>query len=96
MEGETEEELLAGYDTIIAEGLPDQQALLVCPANGYNLCPSGDVATTPFPPGTETENPLGECRCDGELWLAEGCKYGYYCDESDPNGGKYLACDDVS
>ena len=96
IEGETEDDVLAGYDNFIAEGLPDQQALFICPVEGYQVCPSEDVATTPFPPNEADGNPLGTCRCNGELWLAEGCKYGFICDDSVDIGGTYLYCDDVS
>ena len=101
IEGETaedirEEDQLFPASEIFAEGLPDAQALLVCPFNGYNLCPTGVVATTPGQPEDITNNPLGTCRCDGELWLAEGCKYGFYCDSSMEDEGQYLYCDDVS
>ena len=65
-----------------------------CPADGgYHVCPSGEV--DPPPSGPVTENPLGSCRCDGELWIAEGCKYGFKCDSSLAIGGEYLECGEV-
>ena len=82
---------IGSLDDIIKEG----KMVTSCPADGgYHICPSGDV--DPPPDGPVTENPLGTCRCDGELWIAEGCKYGFKCDSTLPNGGEYLECPDVS
>ena len=70
------------------------RSVTTCPAvGGYHVCPSGNV--DPPPDGPVTENPLGTCRCDGELWIAEGCMYGFKCDSSMEIGGEYLACPEV-
>ena len=67
-----------------------------CPVEtGYHVCPGDGDYPTPIPPNEVTENPLGTCRCNGELWVAEGCAYGFYCDDSKPIGGTYLYCDEV-
>ena len=66
-----------------------------CPDYGFNVCPSNNTVEPPYPPGASIPNPLGNCHCDGELWVAEGCAYGFFCEEAMPNGGKYIACEDV-
>lgn len=67
---------------------------LACPVGGYNICPSEDTATTPDP-DTITENPLGECRCEGELWVSEGCSYAYTCNSSSAPKDNLFLCDEV-
>lgn len=72
---------------------PDNRILLRCPVSGYNLCPSNETAPPPNPDDV-TENPLGTCRCDGELWVSEGCSYGFYCNSSSPIGGSLKICEE--
>ena len=46
-----------------------------------------------------TENPIGYCHCDGELWVSQGCLFGFSCDATlgyGPNGGEYIDCEPVS
>jgi hypothetical protein len=59
---------------------------------GFDICPSNATDETTPDPDTVTDNPLGRCRCDGELWISEGCTYGFYCDSAMENGGEYLGC----
>ena len=49
------------------------------------------MAPAPDPADVDS-NPLGECRCDGELWVSEGCSYAFYCNSSLPIGGEYTSC----
>lgn len=65
-----------------------------CPPGGFHVCPF-DGTTDLTPPTEVTGNPLGVCRCDGEIWLSEGCSYGFYCNSSiEDIGGEYLYCDE--
>ena len=66
-----------------------------CPKGGYNVCPS-DVTAPPPIPEDVTSNPLGTCRCNGEIWISEGCTYGFYCDDTKDIGGELLVCNPVS
>ena len=76
--------------------VPESKKVTTCPVqNGYHVCPSDDVDPPPSPDDV-TENPLGNCRCNGELWIAEGCRYGFICDEAQSSGGEYIYCADVS
>ena len=73
----------------------EERELTRCPVGGYDICPwLGTPAPTPDP-SQVTENPLGTCRCDGELWVSEGCSYGFYCNETLPNGGELKICPEV-
>ena len=74
----------------------DSDRLKRCPVGGYNICPA--TSSTPAPtldPDTVTENPLGTCRCNGELWVAEGCSYGFVCDDTAEKGGYLKNCPEV-
>ncbi|TRY75788.1 hypothetical protein TCAL_01295 [Tigriopus californicus] len=83
------------FDPDVFESLSyEDRILLRCPVSGYNLCPSNETAPPPNPDDV-TENPLGTCRCNGELWVAEGCSFGFYCNDSIPDiGGTLKICDD--
>ena len=72
-----------------------ERILTVCPVGGYNVCPSITVDPPPNPEDVTT-NPLGTCRCNGELWVSEGCRYGFFCDDSEDIGGILLTCPEVS
>lgn len=80
---------------ILIKDAGDEKVIVRCPISSYNICPSDNVATTVAPPDQITGNPMGTCRCDGEIWLAEGCAYAFHCDAQKPNGGDYLACNEV-
>ena len=74
----------------------ESRTVTTCPVqNGYHVCPSDDVDPPPNPEDV-TGNPLGNCRCNSELWIAEGCRYGFICDNSLDIGGEYISCPDVS
>ena len=74
----------------------DGRIIILVPKCGYDVCPSDNVASTVAPPDEITSNPMGTCRCDGEIWLSEGCSYAFSCDSSMENGGEYIACPEVS
>lgn len=64
-----------------------------CPGlGGFKLgCDSGNLEPPEFfcQQGDErlTEHPFGgRCACDGQLWVSEGCKEGYWCYDTDGNG----------
>ena len=59
------------------------------------MCPSTETAPPPNPDDV-TENPLGPCRCNGELWISEGCSFGFFCDDSEDIGGYLLICEPVN
>ena len=61
-----------------------------CPQGGYDICVNDEPADT-TPATVPTENPLGNCRCAGEYWVAKGCSYGWRCD-GNGNGGEYKSC----
>lgn len=88
------ESLLSSSEGEEEEGL-DEKVIIRCPISSYNICPSDNIATTVAPPDEITGNPMGTCRCDGELWLAEGCSYAFHCHSAKPNGGDYIACPEV-
>ena len=68
---------------------------LLCPQGVKDFCPS-DFVDPPPPEENVTSNPLGECFCEGEIFLSEGCQYAFFCDsEIDDIGGEYVYCDDV-
>ena len=81
----------AYYDLPARSGLDfaqDGRQITTCPVDGgYHICPS-DSAPAP-PVETPTENPLGNCRCNGEIWVSEGCKYAWRCEAG---GGDYFSC----
>ena len=85
----TDEEL-----AVINAEHPDEK-MIVCPVNGYNVCPGG-VPSVPPAPEDVTSNPLGTCRCNGEVWLSEGCTYAFVCDSGMDIGGTYFSCPSVS
>lgn len=65
----------------------------VCPPGGYHVCPSDGADTTP---SNVDGNPLGVCRCDGEIWLSEGCTFAFHCNSSiEDMGGEYIDCPPV-
>ena len=70
-------------------------ALLVKLGLTESLVALDETATTVAPPDEITGNPMGTCRCDDEIWLAEGCSYAFHCDSSQPMGGEYIACPEV-
>jgi len=35
---------------------------------------------------------IGDCECDGQLWINEDCSEGFYCNESFPGGGEDITC----
>lgn len=70
----------------------EDKALVRCPVGGFDLCPSVDVAPIPDPEDI-TGNPMGTCRCNGELWVSEGCSYGFLCDDTKDIGGSIKTCD---
>jgi len=73
----------------------DTRTTTSCPVEtGYHVCPGDGDIPTPLPPAEVTENPFGTCRCNGEIWLAEGCAYGFYCDDAEDIGGVYLFCEE--
>ena len=67
---------------------------VVCPPGGINFFTGYDINSTPAPldPDEVTGNPIGTCHCEGEFWMAEGCKYGFICDPAAENGGEYISC----
>ncbi|TRY74637.1 hypothetical protein TCAL_15615, partial [Tigriopus californicus] len=67
-----------------------EKALRICPG-AFNVCPSDNIDPPPNPDNI-TENPLGTCRCNGELWVSEGCSYGFYCNDTMDIGGEMKAC----
>ena len=82
-----------GIDTYEGD---DDRILTRCPVGGYNICPT--LESTPAPtldPNSVTENPLGTCRCNGELWVSEGCSYGFYCNDTLEIGGELKNCPTV-
>ena len=81
-------------DISLLEGA-DSRILVKCPVGGFDLCPSTEVAPIPNPDDV-TSNPLGTCRCNGELWVSEGCSYGFYCDDTKEIGGELKTCEPVS
>lgn len=62
----------------------------------YDICVVPGATPAPLPDGPVTENPLGECRCDGEYWISEGCSYGFKCDSNMEIGGEYKFCEVIS
>ena len=34
----------------------------------------------------EDSNPIGTCACDGQLWVAEGCREGFWCEDTSGSG----------
>lgn len=72
-----------------------EDRMIVCPAGGYNVCPGGESPEAPNPEDV-TENPLGTCRCNGEVWVSEGCTHAFYCDDTLDIGGQYFSCPGVS
>ena len=86
---------LAPYSSI-EDFVQSGRKITSCPLqNGYHVCPSENVDPPPNPDDV-IENPLGSCRCNGELWIAEGCRYGFICDDDQDIGGEYISCPDVS
>ena len=74
----------------------ESRALTRCPVGGYNVCPNQSGTPAPVPnPDDVTSNPLGTCRCNGELWVSEGCSYGFYCDDTQEKGGYLKVCNEV-
>ncbi len=71
----------------------DSKQLLICPVNGYTIDCATGITTTP---GSITENPLGQCKCNGELWVSEGCTFAYMCDSTEEYGGTPIVCESVS
>lgn len=71
----------------------EEKALRVCPG-AFNVCPSDEVDPPPNPENI-TDNPLGTCRCNGELWVSEGCSYGFYCNDTMEIGGELKTCEAV-
>ncbi len=74
---------------------PSDPAALPCPVDYgyYQLCGEGDERA-PIPDDYE-ENPLGECHCDGEVWISAGCSYAFICDEDMDGGGELRPCEEV-
>ena len=66
-----------------------------CPSGVKDFCPS-DFVDPPPPPGEVTTNPLGECSCEGEIFLSQGCQYAFACDSESDIGGEYIYCPEVS
>ena len=56
--------------------------------------PSAALAPVPNPDDV-TSNPLGSCNCNGQLWVSEGCSYGFYCDDTTDIGGYLRICNEV-
>ena len=72
---------------------PEGRKLNRCPfPDGGDLCTGDGYSPAPTPVQPVLENPLGECRCDGELWVSEGCSFAYYCNSNQANGGQYIDC----
>ena len=81
---------------LILDFAQQDKKVTTCPIQaGYHVCPSEDVDPPPNPDEV-IENPLGNCRCNGELWIAEGCRYGFICNDDEDIGGEYISCPDVS
>ena len=66
-----------------------------CPVGGFDVCPSPNIEPIPDIDSI-TQNPLGTCRCNGELWVSEGCSYGFYCDNTKDIGGDIKICEEVT
>ena len=82
-----------GVDTYVIE----DRRLTRCPVDGFNVCPSQSGTPAPIPnPDDVDSNPMGICRCNGELWVSEGCSYGFYCDDTQEKGGFLKTCPEVS
>ena len=76
-------------DVLYNPDILNERVVVTCPVGGYDICPSDEIASTPNPEDV-TDNPLGTCRCNGELWVAEGCSFGFVCDDTNPDAGGYL------
>ncbi|XP_023325961.1 uncharacterized protein LOC111699505 [Eurytemora carolleeae] len=50
----------------------------ICPGEFHVECPgNGDI---------------GECECDGQLWINDDCRKGFYCSSKMPGGGQDISC----
>eukprot|EP00095_Tigriopus_kingsejongensis_P010353 maker-scaffold1185_size56580-snap-gene-0.14 protein:Tk10353 transcript:maker-scaffold1185_size56580-snap-gene-0.14-mRNA-1 annotation:"uroporphyrin-iii c-methyltransferase" len=62
------------------------------PAAKDALCP-GVALERIVSPEKVGSNPLGTCRCDGELWVNKDCSQGFYCNGSLAEGGATKTCE---
>ena len=84
-------------DQLEDQNLSNRQGppIIICPPNGYTTCPNVEID---LPPSTvPTTNPLGLCHCENEIWVADGCRYGWQCgDDPHNSNGQYWECPEVS